>query len=134
MTEHEWLEQTRRDAFNLTYLIDSYHPASYNSAAPAGRDPRKPGPGLPITAPNAESASNAIRQKIRDEADGKKPAIKFKAALESGDTGTLMSLLNQAWFGVPESTSCWGIRGFSEAVRLLEDPPEPEEETGDQND
>ena len=35
-----------------------------------------------------------------------------------------MSLLNSAWFGVPESTQCWKLEGFKEAIDLLEDPPD----------
>lgn len=34
-----------------------------------------------------------------------------------------------AWFGVPESTSCWSIPGFGQAVDLLDDPPEDQEDT-----
>lgn len=128
MTTEQWLEQARNKQDDLCYLIDSYHPASFESAALRGKDPRRPGPGLPITAPNAESASEVVRQKIRDEADGTHPVVKFKEALAVGDVGACMTLLSQAWFGVPESTSCWGIRGFNEAVSLLEDPPEPTEE------
>lgn len=118
MTTEQWLEQARGKQDDLCYLIDSYHPASYSSV-------RSP---MPITAPNAESASELIRQKIREEADAQVPVVKFKEALAAGDVGACMTLLSQTWFGVPESTSCWGIRGFNEAVSLLEDPPEPTEE------
>jgi len=46
--------------------------------------------------------------------------------LDAQDISKAMKLLNDAWFGVPESTDCWQIYGFKEAVDLLDDPPEEE--------
>ena len=52
------------------------------------------------------------------------PCREFDIALAAGDIQKVTNLLNDAWFGVPESTRCWQIEGFTEAVGLLEDPPD----------
>ncbi len=76
-------------------------------------------------------ACAAVREEIRaaagdsfEIAAGSSPLARFDDALACGDWETLWTLLNETWIGVPESTSCWSIRGFAEAVALLEDPPE----------
>jgi hypothetical protein len=77
---------------------------------------------MEITAGTAELACRNVRTLIQKEDRGN-PAARFATALECGDVGEIQNILNGAWFGVPESTSCWGIPGFSEAADLLEDPP-----------
>ena len=123
MTEKEWIEKAREHADDLAYLVSAYHPAALGSTVESARRPP-----LPITAPGPEVACEVVREKIRGEYEGEHPIRKFRRAVEAGDVSTVMSLLSGAWFGVPESTSCWGIRGFSKAVDLLEDPPEPEDD------
>jgi hypothetical protein len=100
-------------------LIKSFHPISTR-----GRyDPL----GLPITAPNAEAARRHIIDDMarREELEGD-PVKEFGAALNDKNVGQAMTILNQTWFGVPESTQCWKLEGFAEAVALLDDPPEEE--------
>lgn len=119
MTKQEWLGQARRDSNKIRSLISSFHPASGQARRTVV---------APITAPNAEVACENVRRAIRsDEAGMQEPAERFDKALADGDISALMSLMNSAWFGVPESTSCWRLEGFSEAVELLEDPPDEEE-------
>jgi hypothetical protein len=116
MTKQEWLTQVKKDAPKLRSLIEQFHPAT-----PDG--PRK-GIG-PITAPGAESACKNVRTAIAEkEVNLPTPARRFDAALLAEDADEINSLLNSAWFGVPESTSCWQIDGFKEAVDLMDDPPE----------
>jgi hypothetical protein len=69
---------------------------------------------------------NVVREKIIAESGKMNPVAQFDSALAAGDIGQLMTLLNGAWFGVPESTECWGIEGFKIAVDLMDDPPEEE--------
>ena len=76
-----------------------------------------------ITAPNAERACEVVREQIRKESMNN-PEIQFDIALTKQDHATISSLLSSAWFGVPESTECWKIRGFAEACDLLDDPVE----------
>jgi hypothetical protein len=84
---------------------------------------------MKITAAQAEMACAAVRQSIATEQVGKPtPASRFDDALATDDISQLNSLLDDAWFGVPESTDCWGIEGFSEAVELLDSLPDEDEE------
>ena len=89
---------------------------------------------MTITAPNAEQAAHAVRRAIaNEEADKPSPLERFDKALQDKNIGEINSLLNEinsllnsAWSGVPESTSCWRIPGFKEAVDLMDDLPEEE--------
>ena len=78
-----------------------------------------------ITAPQAERACEIVREQIR-KTSFERPDVQFNVALQNEDCDTLASLFSSTWFGVPESTSCWGIPGFSLAVDLLDDPIEEE--------
>lgn len=114
MNEQDWLTHARSYEDKLAGFIAAWHPAS-------DRFPYRWPPG-PITAPGAEQACGVIRKLIREEHEGD-PATQFRKALKDGDIGTANNLLNSAWFGVPESTSCWDIDGFREAVELMENLP-----------
>jgi hypothetical protein len=116
MTKQEWINQVHKHKDALLNLIESYHPASRVTKGHSA---------LPITAPGAESACRVVREKIAaEEGNLAYPRDRFLNALAEDDWQEIDSLLNSAWFGVPESTSCWQIEGFSEAVDLIEDPPE----------
>jgi hypothetical protein len=119
-TKHEWLAKANEHKDDLRGLIKAYHPGMPSVPWSEVAGIIKP---LPITASGPEAARRQVAGQIQSEAK-ENPVEAFDKALEAGDVGKLMKLLNQAWFGVPESTSCWGIAGFSEAVALLEDPPD----------
>jgi hypothetical protein len=114
-----WLAQARQHKDVLASLVAQYHPGSA-TFAPAD---------LPITASCPESACRFVRKEIAEEFANHEVGVRerFETAFEAGNVSEIYSLLNSAWFGVPESTSCWRIEGFSEAVGLLEDPPEEDE-------
>lgn len=114
MNESEWFEKAIANRFKLYSFLSVYHPSN-----------RQPGrrPEDFITAPNVENACTQVRKQIRDEFEGD-PTELFKVALLKKDLGVCLTLLNQAWFGVPESTTCWQIEGFKEAVDLMEDTPD----------
>lgn len=117
MTTQEWLEKTRHDADKIRGLIRDFHPS-------AGARRKSIGP---ITAQNAEIACERVRQQIA-ATEAIDPIKRFDKALTDGDVGELISVMNGAWFGVPESTSCWRLEGFTEMVALMEDPPDDDEE------
>jgi hypothetical protein len=123
MTKNKWLAQAREHKEKLTDLIGVYHPAMYR-----GSERSK---NVTISARDAEAACGLIREKIRDETE-ESPVGAFKDALAAGDIDKINSLLSAAWFGVPESPSCWRINGFKEAVDLMEDPPEEDEDESEQ--
>jgi hypothetical protein len=114
MTEQEWLTQVDSAKDKLRYLLQHYHPAQIH---------QKKYEKLPITANNAEQACEVVRDKIRKNWEGD-PVKEFQDALDMRDCVKIYKLLGDAWFGVPESTSCWNITGFKEAVDLMDDPPE----------
>jgi hypothetical protein len=126
MTKQEWINQAREHKAVLLSLIEVYHPASHRAHG------RKPSLDLPITAPSAESACRVVREKIaKEEGDLAYPRDRFLVALVQEDWQEIDSLLNAAWFGVPESSACWRIEGFKEAVELIEEPPEDAEIEGE---
>lgn len=115
-TKKEWLEYARINGDLLTQFIKDWHPASKTKVNKTN---------MRITAAGAEAACETIRESIAaKEAGNIAPEERFALALVSGDTSKITSLLNSAWFGVPESTACWQIAGFKEAVELIEQVPE----------
>lgn len=116
MNEQEWLTQVEKNKDKLLSLIENYHPSVKRI---------KLEPFLPITALAAEGACELIRKDIARSFEGS-PVEIFKFALEQKDWKRINNLLNDTWFGVPESASCWNITGFSEAVELMEDTPSVE--------
>lgn len=124
MTKEEWLNSAREHKDKLIDLVGTYHPAMYRGNE-RSKQPRVGPSQFPITARD-EAACGFIREKTRDETQ-ESPIGAFKDALEAGDADKIYSLLSAAWFGVPESTGCWQINGFKEAVDLMDDPPEQEE-------
>ncbi len=99
-TTTEWWELFDANHERLRSLVSAYHPGMRG----------RPGRRVPITAPAAERACERIRVDIaKDDGD---PLVRFDAAAAARDGGTIVVLLNQTWFGVPESTDCWQIPGF----------------------
>lgn len=117
MTINEWMTEVKANQGLLREFISNYHP---------GMDTyrRK---SMNITAPNAERACQVVRSEIKRSTISN-PLVDFDNAVKENNWGKINSLLNSAWFGVPESTSCWQIKGFSEAVALMEDIPDMEDE------
>jgi hypothetical protein len=122
MTQDEWLQKARDSKEILLGITYNYHPIQ-RPVTQALMDEEL---ALNITAPDAEFACEQVRRQIKAQDDD--PLQKLSAAIDSGHVDVIMNVLNQVWFGIPESTSCWGIKGFHEMVSLLEDPPDDEEE------
>lgn len=119
MKKQQWIDKVKINALALRNLIKSYHPV--NLEWHEDGDPMS----SVITAPNAERACEVVRNLIRQESLNC-PEIQFDIAIQKEDSDTIYSLLSAAWFGVPESTECWGINGFSIAIDLLDDPIDEE--------
>jgi len=115
-----WLDYVRLHQGKLYDFVWNYHPSE--NVGSISEDE-----WLTITAPAAEEACAVVRKKIAEDSVGKPRAKdRFVKAVEAEDVGEIYSLLQSAWFGVPESTSCWGVEGFKEAVDLLDYPPMPD--------
>jgi len=112
VTKSEWFDLLHDHWDDLKALVMSCHPrADYQLRE-----------DMPITAPAAEQACETVRRQL--SAAGEPVTEQLLQQLkDSGDADGLYSLLSGAWFGVPESTSCWRIPGFGVLCSLLEDPP-----------
>lgn len=113
MTKEQWFKKVTASQDSLIKLIQDFHPAALHPKSSF----------LSITASNAEAACAVVRQDIRKNFEGD-PVWEFITAIAHEDTKKIYSLLSHAWFGVPESTACWRVPGFREAVDLLDEPPE----------
>lgn len=114
MTNNEWFAYAVEHRQELMTLVADYHPTNLTT-----RDKSQ------ITAQNAERMSDSIRDYIvTQQADMEPATVRFSKALDSKDFNAMLGILNDAWFGVPESfTQAWSIVGFKECVVLLEDLP-----------
>jgi hypothetical protein len=73
-----------------------------------------------ITTSAAERFSESVRADIRTA-----PIPNIDNIFQTKDTDAMISLMNDTWFGVPESRSYIDkLSGYWEMVGLLEDPPE----------
>lgn len=109
---------------NLRALIERWHPSS--SQAPEAFPP------LEVTAARVEPLRQLFAGNIAKESAALPPvADRAEAARAGRDHETFAAILNEAWMGVPESTSCWEIPGFGVLCELCGDPPprqpEPDE-------
>lgn len=119
MTREQWFNFANEHRQELSSLIGEFHPMNRSiTGVPSN---------LPDLVENPERACQQIRREVREKWEGGSPVIKFQKALETGDYDTIVSVLNETWFGVPESASfAWSRVGFKECVALLEDPVEDE--------
>ena len=108
MTSTEWLDKARLYAPQLRELLKDFHPSQPRKAIG------------PITAPQAEDACEIVRRSIAAKKPNINPVVEFNKALAASDIAAVNSLLNEAWFGLPETTACWRVPGFNEAIELME--------------
>lgn len=105
---------------DLSNIILQFHPGYKNKHE------------MPITAFNAEAACKAIREEIAvkslcQDLSPLEQAQKYKD--ERSDK--IVTLFNQAWFGIPESTCCWNIPSFGLLCDLCSESYVLEEELSD---
>jgi len=97
----EWWELLEENKDSIRSLVIQFHPKS--------GAPRK---DMKITAPGAEAVCEDIRGEIAVGGKPECPLESFDAALQKQDGLTIVRLLNETWFGIPESTECWNLEGF----------------------
>lgn len=115
MTTNEWLAYAKEHRLALESLIKMWHPR---------RRPDVVG-DMNITAAASERACEVVRDNIKiEQKDKPDPVEYFNNALDRDDWPIVNQILNDTWFGVPESRDAWNIRGFKESVHLIEEPPE----------
>ena len=112
MTLKEWWELVEEEWYAVESLIQRFHPSG---EGPEPKGPRAPyffkgteREEFPITAPAAEAACEGVRKMI----DRPAPVEKARKAREEKDHRTLHSILNETWFGLPESVVVHSLDGF----------------------
>lgn len=116
MTTVETFEKIETNLEILCDFVLNYHP-SYDGVSSHKQIFEK------ITAPAAQNMCNIVVEHIKKN-NTEDPYCRFLSAVKTKDYSEVYTVLNQCWFNVPESTSCWAIEGFSEAVAILGDPPD----------
>lgn len=76
------------------------------------------------SAPGAQHACNRVCGQIQKQPAVLPPVEAFKAAVEAADVIRTYTLLQEAYFGLPERMDWREHTGAKEAVGLLEDPPD----------
>lgn len=99
-TPADWWAAFDANKDNLRGLISSFHPVCRNDEW---------ADEFPISAPGAEAACEQIRKGITSPL---LPQMEFDDAATKRDATTLVKLLNQTWFGVPESYESRSLPGF----------------------
>lgn len=101
-TKEEWWAWCNYHKENLRWLVANYHPV-YLSEGFSHE-------GLPITTPGAEAICDIVREAVKEETVND-PLDCFDQFLEQR-SGGMVTLLNQVWFGVPESRDAHSLPGF----------------------
>lgn len=129
MLRTEWVEIFNKNKENLRKLVQTFHPSAEKVVEVAGEevvvDPKPPEGSFPITAHSAELACAGIRQEIAANKSGD-PVARFDAAAKDMATDVLVGILNETWFGMPESTSVRALLGFHALCDLCEGIDEDE--------
>lgn len=110
MDKEAWFTSVKDNKKVLLEITKRFHPSCKTET-------------LPITAKKAEKACEVVRARIKRQ-DDRDPVEVLTFAIEHKDSSTILRLLNDVWFGVPESTHCWKVPGFKELVDLIEDFPD----------
>lgn len=115
MLKNEWMDKVDERWEQLKEVVMQYHPCASCNPEP-----------MEITDPGPETACEIVRRQISSQEE---PVTveRLERLKAEGNADELANLFNSTWFGVPESTGCWGIDGFSEMVELIEDPPEDQD-------
>lgn len=114
MNKQEWLQKFNESQDDLAALVARFHPGSGVTH------------DMSITAVGAEAACASVRREIVAKAEGD-PRVRFAAAVAAGDASVLCRLLNEAWFGMPESAAVREVPGFHALCDLCEGFDEYEE-------
>lgn len=94
----EWWEVVKRYKDDLIDLVQTFHP---------------------ICRPDSSNVMcHIIRQELADEGIHTNPVDGLKNAIESQDHNAILAILNQTWFGIPETSSAHQSDGFKALCEL----------------
>jgi len=114
MNSQEWLQTLNDNWDNLLDLVMKFHPNSVRL-----NETKE----YPITAKKAEEVCEEIRKEITRSY----PIMQFRNARDNNDISSLLSILNETWFGMPESTAVRYEPGFHTLCDLCEGVDDDEE-------
>jgi len=124
MEKQNWIDVFNDHKNNLRNLVVRFHPSSKSQVLVADSSVKVPSTTLEtaytITAPTAEEACEVVRQKILSTKPHNPVLIFDTASNDPIDTGQLIYLLNETWFGLPESSSVRNLPGFYALCDLCE--------------
>lgn len=135
MEKQDWIDTFNRSKNELRDLVEQFHPSVKAKVIVGGTTVEVPAGVIllpcPITAPTAEEACEVVRKQIQ-RTKPQNPLTIFDTLAEDPalHNKELASLLNDAWFGMPESRSVRSLPGFFELCDLCEGVDE-EEDTED---
>lgn len=125
MEKQDWIDTFNRSKNELRELVEQFHPSvkAYTSALTKNT--------YKVTASSAEEACKVVRKLIRKR-ETQNPLTIFDTLAEDPalHNKELTSLLNDTWFGLPESASVRNLPGFYALCDLCEGVDE-EEDTED---
>lgn len=101
-TKAEWWEFVDEHQDDLINCVRQFHPNSHTDYHPSRE--------FMITASNAEAACERVRQAITKNNVGD-PVLLAKMYILDRDP-QLALILNETWFGAPESTDVFHVPGF----------------------
>lgn len=102
-TKEDWWSVFNSHKDDLRSLVSNFHPVCRNEEF-AGE--------FSISAGAAEEACEHVRKAIVDSGINPSPVEEFDRAIASNDHNALIRLLNQTWFGIPESYDSRELPGF----------------------
>jgi hypothetical protein len=123
MTKEEFWVLFDPNQNKMRALVEKYHPT-------AAQQPRGLVDAEKITAPLAEAACEVVRSDIRKKAT-ELGVARFDQAVESRNAEMLVRVLNETWFGMPETMSVRSEPGFGVLCDLCEGL-EPEDDDFDE--
>jgi hypothetical protein len=132
MQKQDWIKQFNENKDKLRRLVEKFHPSATAEVVVAGEEvdvlsAATFGKGqYPITASGAEAVCAQVREEVRKERP-ESPILRFDAAVGKMDVEELVGLLNDAWFGMPESMAVREEPGFHALCDLCEGVDEEEE-------
>ena len=105
--QNDWWELLTENRMLIRQLIEAFHPAS-NSRC---------GRKMPITAATAERFCEAVRRRVEEESFVN-PLDQFDVYEKGHDGASMVDLLHQTWFGIPESMDAHSLPGFHDLCEL----------------
>ena len=100
MITTEWLALYEKNKEMIRNLVQSWHPCVNRLAHRQDR----------ITAKRAESVCDIFRDEIRQ--DNSDPIMVLDEAVNKQDIAVAVRILNETWFGIPESHDSRSLDGF----------------------